>query len=98
MIFAIETFINQVTLILTTMAKKKTNQDEQIGFHKGALSTLAKEREEMMKILHIVEQLMQMHIKGLKDLGVDLEAEARKVKEAAEIKPKGTNKPIDDLI
>lgn len=80
------------------MAKKKTNQDEQIGFHKGALSTLAKEREEMMKILHIVEQLMQMHIKGLKDLGVDLEAEARKVKEAAEIKPKGTNKPIDDLI
>jgi hypothetical protein len=32
------------------MAKKKEtgNKDEQIGFHKGALSTLAKEREAMM--------------------------------------------------
>jgi hypothetical protein len=49
------------------------SRDEQIGFHKGALSTLAKEREEMLKILSIVEQLMQMHVAGLKELGVDLE-------------------------
>ena len=67
-------------------AKKSTKQtagsstDEQIGFHKGALTTLAKEREEMMKILTIVEQLMQMHIKALKELGVDLAAEAKKIK------------------
>jgi hypothetical protein len=54
--------------------------DEQIGFHKGALTTLAKEREEMLKILTIVEQLMQMHIKALKELGVDLAAEAKKLK------------------
>lgn len=52
--------------------------DEQIGFHKGALATLAKEREEMAKILGVVEQLMKLHIKALKDLGVDLEAEAKK--------------------
>lgn len=52
--------------------------EEQIGFHKGALTTLAKERQEMMKILEIVEQLMQAHIKALKDLGVDLEEEAKK--------------------
>lgn len=51
---------------------------EQIGFHKGALTTLAKEREEFAKLLNIVEQLMQMHIKALKDLGVDLEKEAKK--------------------
>ena len=51
---------------------------EQIGFHKGSLTTLAKEREEFLKVLAIVEQLMQMHIKALKDLGVDLEAEAKK--------------------
>ena len=57
-----------------------SSTDEQIGFHKGALTTLAKEREEMMKILTIVEQLMQMHIKALKDLGVDLAAEAKKIK------------------
>ena len=56
---------------------KDINKDEQIGFHKGALTTLAKEREEMMKILSIVEQLMQMHIKSLKDLGVDLQKEAK---------------------
>ena len=50
------------------MATKKSDvsKDEQVGFHKGALATLAKEREEMMKILQIVEQLMQMHLKALK--------------------------------
>jgi len=53
------------------------SKEEQIGFHKGSLSTLAKEREEMIRILQIVEQLMQMHIKALKDLGVDLEAAAK---------------------
>jgi hypothetical protein len=53
------------------------SKDEQIGFHKGALSTLAKEREEMLKILSIVEQLMQMHVAALKELGVDLEKIAK---------------------
>lgn len=61
-------------------AGKGASSDEQIGFHKGALTTLAKEREEMMKILTIVEQLMQMHLKALKELGVDLAAEAKKLK------------------
>ena len=57
------------------MDKDQASREEQIGFHKGALTTLAKEREEMLKILSIVEQLMQMHVKGLKDLGVDLQKE-----------------------
>ncbi len=61
------------------------SKDEQIGFHKGALSTLAKEREEMLKILSIVEQLMQMHVAALKELGVDLEKIA---KQAAASQPK----------
>ena len=63
------------------MAKKEkseASEGEQIGFHKGALTTLAKERQEFMRMLGIVEQLMQMHIKALKDLGVDLEEEAKK--------------------
>ncbi len=59
--------------------KMEVNKDEQIGFHKGALATLAKEREEMAKIVTIVDQLMQMHIKALKDLGVDLEAKAKEM-------------------
>ena len=29
-------------------------------------------------MLQIVQQLMQMHIKALKDLGIDLEKEAKK--------------------
>ncbi|MFQ5475060.1 MAG: hypothetical protein ACE5DM_04455 [Candidatus Nanoarchaeia archaeon] len=56
----------------------EANKDEQIGFHKGSLSTLAKEREEFGRILGIVEQLMQMHVKALKDLGVDLQKMAEK--------------------
>ena len=53
------------------------SKDEQIGFHKGSLSTLAKEREEMIKIINIVEQLIQMHVKSLKDLGVNLESQVK---------------------
>ena len=52
--------------------------EETIGFHKGSLATLTKEREELLKIVSIVEQLMQAHLKALKDLGVDLEKEAKK--------------------
>ena len=70
---------------------KDINKDEQIGFHKGALTTLAKEREEMIKILSIVEQLMQMHIKGLKDLGVDIQKAASKTKQSK-------RKPIEDTL
>tara|TARA_Y100000296_G_C5079542_1_gene209203 strand:+ start:94 stop:333 length:240 start_codon:yes stop_codon:yes gene_type:complete len=79
------------------MAKKQqSSKDEQIGFHKGALATLVKEREEMIKILQIVEQLMQMHVKGLKDLGVDLEAAAKKAQKS--VKPKEKQKPIEDML
>lgn len=72
---------------------KEDNKSEKIGFHKGSLATLTKEREELMRILQIVEQLMQMHIKELKDLGVDLVAEAKEV--AKKMKDK---KPIEDVL
>lgn len=54
------------------------NKQETIGFHKGCLSTLTKEREELLKMVSVVEQLMQMHLKALKDLGVDLLGEQKK--------------------
>ena len=86
------------------MAKKEeksksanVSADEQVGFHKGALSTLAKEREEMLKILQIVEQLMQMHIKALKDLGIDLEAAAKAAQKGPDA-PKKKAKPIEDIL
>ena len=53
------------------------SNDELIGYHKGALATLVKEREEMKKILSIVEQLMHAHIDELKKLGVDLEKQSK---------------------
>jgi len=39
---------------------------------------LTKEREELLRIVAITEQLMQVHVKALKDLGVDLLAEQKK--------------------
>lgn len=80
------------------MAKEeKSSKDEQIGYHKGSLSTLAKERQELTKLVGIVEQLMQMHIQALKELGVDLEKEAKKVKGSGKTEKKEV-KPIDELI
>jgi len=73
------------------MIKTKQSNEEQIGFHKGSLSTLAKEREELIRLLQIVEQLMQMHVKGLKDLGVDLEKAAKEAQSAKK-------KPIEDIL
>lgn len=58
------------------MTENKVSKDEQIGFHKGSLRTLAAERQELLKMTSVVEQLMQMHLKGLQELGVDLKAEA----------------------
>lgn len=75
--------------------EKPQSKEEQIGFHKGALSTLAKERQELSRILGIVEQLMQMHIGELKELGVDLQAQAEN--QGSE-EPKKDKKPIEDIL
>ena len=85
------------------MAKKQeASKDEQIGFHKGALSTLAKERQEFAKLLSIVEQLMHVHVKALKELGVDLEAVAKEAQNGQKEKePEAKKKdvrPLDDIV
>ncbi len=76
------------------MAEEEMSKDEQVGFHKGSLSTLAKERQELAKILNIVEQLMQMHVKSLQELGVDLSKEIKQ----AEKEAKKSKKPIEDIL
>ena len=65
------------------MVEEKMSKEELIGFHKGALNTLGNERNELAKMVGVVDQLIQAHMKALKDLGVDLEAEAKKAQEAA---------------
>lgn len=54
------------------------SKDEQVGIHKGALSVLALEQQEFLKVLQIIQQQIESHVKALKDLGIDLEAEAKK--------------------
>jgi len=63
------------------MANENMSKEELIGFHKGSLNTLGNERNELAKMVGVVDQLIQVHVKALKELGVDLEAEAKKVQE-----------------
>ena len=46
--------------------------DEKIGFHKGAISTLLKEREELVRIVTIIDKLLNAHVEELKSMGVDV--------------------------
>lgn len=75
---------------------KTSSKDEQIGFHKGALSTLSKERQELARILQIIEQLMQMHVAALNELGVDLTKDVQQMK--TEQKMQNQKKPIEDVL
>jgi hypothetical protein len=56
------------------MEARDTNgsRDEKIGFHKGSLDSLLKERSELARLLSIVEQLISMHAKALQDMGINL--------------------------
>ena len=78
-----------------TEKTKSASQDEQVGFHKGALSTLSKERQELARILQIVEQLMQMHVAALSELGIDLQKEVEQMKTQPQ---QGKKKPIEDVL
>ena len=49
------------------------SKEEEIGFHKGALNTLAAERNELFKMIHNVEAIMQAHLNRLQELGVKIE-------------------------
>jgi hypothetical protein len=52
-------------------------KSEQVGFHKGSVSTLVKEREELVKMVTIVDQLIKMHVNALKGVGVDITKKAK---------------------
>ncbi|MBU0959602.1 MAG: hypothetical protein KKB31_06660 [Nanoarchaeota archaeon] len=56
------------------MPTKKTSmsKEEEIGYHKGGINTLINERNELIRLLQIVETLMQAHMKRLEELGVKI--------------------------
>jgi len=60
---------------------EQPKKEEIIGFHKGAISVLAMEQQEFSKILQVVQQQIQGHVNALKELGLDLEAESKKIQE-----------------
>lgn len=75
--------------------EEKMSKEEQVGFHKGSLSTLSKERSELGRMMSIVEQLMQMHIKALSELGVNVLEQEKSQANQKDNKPR---KPIEELL
>ncbi|MEM2954375.1 MAG: hypothetical protein QW625_00255 [Candidatus Nanoarchaeia archaeon] len=47
-------------------------KEEEIGFHKGAISTLIKERQELVRLVGIVDTLIKAHVDALQKLGIDI--------------------------
>ena len=70
---AINTAKNEAAPAAKTEAEApKMSEEQEIGFHKGALNTLVAERNELVKMVGNVEAIMQAHISRLKELGVDI--------------------------
>ena len=56
------------------------SKEEETGFHKGALNTLAAERNELVKMITNVEAIMQAHLKRLEELGVKIQTQTTEKK------------------
>ena len=50
----------------------RMNKEEEIGYHKGALNTLSNERNELIRIIQIVDTFIQSHLKRLEELGIKI--------------------------
>lgn len=56
-------------------SRVEMSTEQEIGFHKGSLNTLAAERNELVKMVGNVEAIMQSHLKRLEQLGVNFRKE-----------------------
>jgi len=52
--------------------EEHSSKEEQIGYHKGAINTLVAERQELIRIVQVTEQLVQAHVQELEKLGVQI--------------------------
>ncbi len=57
------------------------SKDEKIGFHKGALDCLVKERAELARLLAIVDSLIKLHTQELKKEGVKFSSKPEELEE-----------------
>jgi hypothetical protein len=46
--------------------------EEEIGFHKGAVTTLLKERQEFVRMISIIDALLKAHSEALQKLGIGI--------------------------
>ena len=60
------------------MDKQSISKDMEIGFNQGALNTLLNERNELIKVIQQVENVMQAHMKRLEELGVKIKTSDKK--------------------
>ena len=51
----------------------KLSKEEEIGYHKGALTTLVNERNELLRMAQVVESIIQAHVKRLEELGIKIQ-------------------------
>lgn len=55
------------------ISEKEMSKEERVAYHQGCLNTLLGERNELLKIIQTVEQLMQAHVQEMKNLGIKFE-------------------------
>jgi hypothetical protein len=62
-----------------------TKREEQIGYHKGSIATLYNERKEMIRIITVIDQIMNAHAAALQQLGVKItKTEEKQLEKALE--------------
>ena len=65
---------------MAEQTQPEVSKEERIGYHKGSLSTLVAERNELFRIIQITESLIGAHIKELEALGVKIQSQAEEKK------------------
>lgn len=56
----------------TNKEAHKMSREEEIGYHKGSINTLMNERNELLRVIHVVDTFLKGHMKRLEDLGVKI--------------------------
>ena len=68
----LEKALNENNKSAPASEKPAMSREMEIGFHQGALNTLINERNELIKMAQVTEQIMQAHAQRLEQLGVKI--------------------------